>query len=39
MVYRRGRSEMPAHHVESEDAEAEGAIFELLVNPTEVHRG
>ena len=27
---------MPAHHVESEDAEAEGAIFELLVNPTEV---
>ena len=36
VVYRRGRSEMPAHHVESEDAEAEGAIFELLVNPTEV---
>jgi heterodisulfide reductase subunit A-like polyferredoxin len=36
VVYRRGRSEMPAHHVESDDAEAEGAIFELLVNPTEV---
>ena len=27
---------MPAHHVESDDAEAEGAVFELLVNPTEV---
>ncbi|MCB0908029.1 MAG: FAD-dependent oxidoreductase [Nocardioidaceae bacterium] len=36
VVYRRGRSEMPAHHVESDDAEAEGAVFELLVSPTEV---
>jgi heterodisulfide reductase subunit A-like polyferredoxin len=36
VVYRRGRTEMPAHHVEAEDAAAEGAIFELLVNPTEV---
>lgn len=36
VVYRRTRAEMPAHHVESEDAEAEGAVFELLVSPLEV---
>lgn len=36
VAYRRTRAEMPAHHVESEDAEAEGAVFELLVAPTEV---
>jgi NADPH-dependent glutamate synthase beta subunit-like oxidoreductase len=36
VVYRRGREEMPAHHVEAKDAEAEGATFEFLVNPTAV---
>ncbi len=36
VAYRRTRAEMPAHHVESEDAEAEGAVFELLVAPTDV---
>jgi len=36
VVYRRGREEMPAHHVEAKDAEAEGTIFEFLVNPTAV---
>lgn len=36
VAYRRTRDEMPAHHVESKDAEAEGAVFELLVAPTEV---
>lgn len=36
VAYRRGRGEMPAHHVEAKDAEAEGAIFELLVNPTAI---
>lgn len=36
VAYRRTRAEMPAHHVESADAEAEGAVFELLVAPTEV---
>ena len=36
VVYRRGREEMPAHHVEAKDAEAEGAVFEFLVNPTAV---
>jgi len=36
VAYRRTRAEMPAHHVESKDAEAEGAVFELLVAPTEV---
>ena len=36
VVYRRTRAEMPAHHVEADDAEAEGAVFEFLVNPTEV---
>jgi len=36
VAYRRTRAEMPAHHVESKDAEAEGALFDLLVAPTEV---
>lgn len=36
VVYRRTRAEMPAHHVEADDAEAEGAVFEFLVNPTAV---
>ena len=27
IAYRRTRAEMPAHHVESKDAEAEGAVF------------
>jgi heterodisulfide reductase subunit A len=36
VVYRRTRAEMPAHHVEADDAEAEGAVFELLVTPLEV---
>ncbi len=36
VVYRRTRSEMPAHHVEADDAEAEGAIFDFLVTPLEV---
>jgi len=36
VVYRRGREEMPAHHVEAKDAEAEGATFEFLVNPTAI---
>ncbi len=36
VVYRRTRAEMPAHHVEADDAEAEGAVFEFLVTPLEV---
>ncbi len=36
VAYRRGRDEMPAHHVEAADADAEGAVFELLVTPTRV---
>jgi heterodisulfide reductase subunit A len=36
VVYRRTRDEMPAHHVEADDAEAEGAVFEFLVTPLEV---
>ncbi len=36
VVYRRGREEMPAHHVEAKDADAEGTVFEFLVNPTAV---
>lgn len=36
VVYRRGRDEMPAHHVEAKDAEAEGTVFEFLVNPTAI---
>ncbi len=36
VVYRRTRDEMPAHHVEADDAQAEGAVFEFLVTPLEV---
>jgi heterodisulfide reductase subunit A len=36
VAYRRTRAEMPAHHVESVDAEKEGVAFRLLVAPTEV---
>ena len=36
VAYRRGRSEMPAHHVEADDAEREGVTFELLVAPVAV---
>ncbi|HMJ79835.1 MAG TPA: FAD-dependent oxidoreductase, partial [Candidatus Dormibacteraeota bacterium] len=36
VAYRRGRDEMPAHHVEAADAEAEGVGFELLAAPAEV---
>lgn len=36
VAYRRGRDEMPAHHVEAADAEREGVDFELLVVPVEV---
>jgi heterodisulfide reductase subunit A len=36
VAYRRGRSEMPAHHVEADDAEREGVAFSLQVAPLEV---
>jgi heterodisulfide reductase subunit A-like polyferredoxin len=36
VAYRRGRGEMPAHHVEAADAEKEGVAFALLVAPVEV---
>jgi formate dehydrogenase major subunit len=36
LVYRRGRSEMPAHVAEVEEAELEGVTFELLANPKSV---
>ncbi len=36
VAYRRGRNEMPAHHVEADDAEREGVAFQLLVAPVEV---
>jgi heterodisulfide reductase subunit A len=36
VAYRRGRQEMPAHHVEADDAEREGVGFSLLVAPAEV---
>ena len=36
VAYRRTRDEMPAHHVESVDAEKEGVQFRLLVAPAEV---
>ncbi len=36
VAYRRGRAEMPAHHVESDDAEKEGVAFRLQVAPVEV---
>ena len=36
IAYRRSRDEMPAHHVEADDAEKEGVAFRLLVAPAEV---
>ncbi len=36
VAYRRGRDEMPAHHVEADDAEREGVAFSLQVAPLEV---
>jgi heterodisulfide reductase subunit A-like polyferredoxin len=36
VAYRRGREEMPAHAVEVEEAEREGARFRFLVAPTAV---
>ncbi len=36
VAYRRSREQMPAHHVESVDAEKEGVQFRLLVAPAEV---
>jgi heterodisulfide reductase subunit A len=36
VAYRRGRQEMPAHHVEADDAEREGVAFSLQVAPAEV---
>ena len=36
VAYRRTRAEMPAHHVEADDAEKEGATFEFLVAPVAV---
>jgi heterodisulfide reductase subunit A len=36
IAYRRTRAQMPAHHVESVDAEKEGVEFRLLVAPAEV---
>ncbi|HYL41441.1 MAG TPA: FAD-dependent oxidoreductase, partial [Candidatus Binatus sp.] len=36
VAYRRTRDEMPAHHVEAEDAEREGVAFQFLVAPAEV---
>jgi heterodisulfide reductase subunit A-like polyferredoxin len=36
VAYRRGRAEMPAHHVEADDAEKEGVDFSFQVAPAEV---
>ena len=36
VAYRRGRDEMPAHHVEADDAAREGVAFSLQVAPLEV---
>jgi heterodisulfide reductase subunit A len=36
VAYRRGRSEMPAHPSEIDDAEREGVLFSFLVAPAEV---
>ena len=36
VAYRRGRAEMPAHHVEADDAEKEGVRFTFQVAPAEV---
>ncbi len=36
VAYRRSRAEMPAHHVEADDAEKEGVQFAFQVAPVEV---
>jgi heterodisulfide reductase subunit A2 len=36
VAYRRSREELPAHHVEADDAEREGVGFSFLVAPAEV---
>jgi heterodisulfide reductase subunit A len=36
IAYRRTRAELPAHHVEADDAEKEGVDFTFLVAPAEV---
>jgi heterodisulfide reductase subunit A len=36
VAYRRGRDEMPAHHVEADDTEKEGVAFSFQVAPLEV---
>jgi len=36
VAYRRGRDEMPAHHVEADDTEREGVAFAFQVAPLEV---
>lgn len=36
IVYRRSRVEMPARNEEIENAEEEGVIFDMLVNPIEI---
>ena len=36
VAYRRTRAELPAHHVEADDAEQEGVGFTFLVAPAEV---
>jgi heterodisulfide reductase subunit A-like polyferredoxin len=36
VAYRRTRAEMPAHHVEADDAEREGVDFTFLAAPAEV---
>jgi heterodisulfide reductase subunit A2 len=36
VAYRRGRAEMPAHHVEADDAEREGVGFSFQIAPLEV---
>ena len=38
VAYRRGREEMPAHHVEVDEAEREGVAFSFQVAPIEVAR-
>jgi glutamate synthase (NADPH/NADH) small chain len=37
VIYRRGRTELPARHEEVENAEEEGIIFTLLNNPIKFH--
>ncbi len=36
VAYRRGREELPAHHVEADDAEREGVAFSFQVAPAEI---